>query len=282
MNTWFYEDHSRNLRLHYRINKLLAHKQTAFQELVVAETAEYGRTLILDGAVQTTVRDEFVYHEMIVHVPLFTHPEPERVLIIGGGDGGSVRETLKHKSVKEVHLVEIDPEVVQAAREYLPELSHALSDARVHIHYADGIKFVTQADAAFDVVIVDSSDPVGPAVGLFTGEFYAAVARALRADGILVAQTESPWLNQDILPRIFAGIAAAFPIARLYLAYIPTYPGGMWSFTLGSKQHDPLAVDPARVEDLGFRYYTPGLHRAAFALPRFVRRLLAEPAEPLK
>lgn len=280
MNVWFYEEHKENLRISYRVKKVLAHKKTNYQELVVLDMENYGRTLVLDGAVQTTVRDEFIYHEMIAHVPLFTHPNPEKVLVIGGGDGGTVRETLKHKEVKEVHLVEIDPEVVAAAREYFPEISSGLINERVHIHYTDGIKFVAEKEAAFDVIIVDSSDPVGPAVGLFGAEFYANVARALKPDGLFVAQTESPWGNEDILPRIYAGIRASFPIVRMYLATVPTYPGWLWSFTLGSKKYDPLAVDVNRIPDLGFRYYTPELHRAAFVLPRFVSQLLESPAEP--
>ncbi|MDK2784416.1 MAG: spermidine synthase [Bacillota bacterium] len=280
MNVWFYEEHKENLRISYRVKKVLAHKKTSYQELVVLDMENYGRTLVLDGAVQTTVRDEFIYHEMIAHVPLFTHPNPEKVLVIGGGDGGTVRETLKHKEVKEVHLVEIDPEVVAAAREYFPEISSGLINERVHIHYTDGIKFVAEKEAAFDVIIVDSSDPVGPAVGLFGAEFYANVARALKPDGLFVAQTESPWGNEDILPRIYAGIRASFPIVRMYLATVPTYPGWLWSFTLGSKKYDPLAVDVNRIPDLGFRYYTPELHRAAFVLPRFVSQLLESPAEP--
>jgi spermidine synthase len=280
VNVWFYEEHKENLRISYRVKKVLAHKKTNYQELVVLDMENYGRTLVLDGAVQTTVRDEFIYHEMIAHVPLFTHPNPEKVLVIGGGDGGTVRETLKHKEVKEVHLVEIDPEVVAAAREYFPEISSGLINERVHIHYTDGIKFVAEKEAAFDVIIVDSSDPVGPAVGLFGAEFYANVARALKPDGLFVAQTESPWGNEDILPRIYAGIRASFPIVRMYLATVPTYPGWLWSFTLGSKKYDPLAVDVNRIPDLGFRYYTPELHRAAFVLPRFVSQLLESPAEP--
>ena len=280
MDVWFYEEHKQNLRLNYRVKRVLAHKKTEYQELVVVETENYGRTLVLDGAVQLTVRDEFIYHEMIAHVPLFTHPDPQKVLVIGGGDGGTVRETLKHKEVNEVHLVEIDPEVVAAAREYFPETSAGLSDKRVHVHYADGIRFVAEQEGAFDVIIVDSSDPVGPAEGLFGKHFYADVARALKPDGLFAAQTESPWANQDILPRIYAGIRATFPIARLYLATVPTYPGWLWSFTLGSKKHDPLTVDPARIPDLGCRYYTPELHRAAFTLPRFVGDLLEKPAEP--
>lgn len=277
MSLWFTETENSNLALQYNVNKVLAHKQTKYQELIVVDTDRFGRTLILDGAVQTTVADEYVYHEMIAHVPLFTHPNPEKVLIIGGGDGGTVRETLKHKSVKEVHLVEIDPDVVAVAKEYLPEISCGLSDPRVIIQHTDGIKYVADHEDEYDVIIIDSSDPVGPAVGLFREEFYADVNRALKDDGILVAQTESPWLNVDIMmPEIYQGIKASFPITRMYLCYIPTYPCGMWSFTLGSKKYDPLEVDPSQIIDLGYRYYTPELHRASFALPQFIKELIGE------
>lgn len=277
MSLWFTETENSNLALQYNVNKVLAHKQTKYQELMVVDTDRFGRTLILDGAVQTTVADEYVYHEMIAHVPLFTHPNPEKVLIIGGGDGGTVRETLKHKSVKEVHLVEIDPDVVAVAKEYLPEISCGLSDPRVIIQHTDGIKYVADHEDEYDVIIIDSSDPVGPAVGLFREEFYADVNRALKDDGILVAQTESPWLNVDIMmPEIYQGIKASFPITRMYLCYIPTYPCGMWSFTLGSKKYDPLEVDPSQIIDLGYRYYTPELHRASFALPQFIKELIGE------
>ncbi|HHV07209.1 MAG TPA: polyamine aminopropyltransferase [Firmicutes bacterium] len=277
MSLWFTETENSNLALQYNVNKVLAHKQTKYQELIVVDTDRFGRTLILDGAVQTTVADEYVYHEMIAHVPLFTHPNPEKVLIIGGGDGGTVRETLKHKSVKEVHLVEIDPDVVAVAKEYLPEISCGLSDPRVIIQHTDGIKYVADHEDEYDVIIIDSSDPVGPAVGLFREEFYADVNRALKDDGILVAQTESPWLNVDIMmPEIYQGIKASFPITRMYLCYIPTYPCGMWSFTLGSKKYDPLEVDPSQIIDLGYRYYTPELHHASFALPQFIKELIGE------
>lgn len=277
MSLWFTETENSNLALQYNVNKVLAHKQTKYQELIVVDTDRFGRTLILDGAVQTTVADEYVYHEMIAHVPLFTHPNPEKVLIIGGGDGGTVRETLKHKSVKEVHLVEIDPDVVAVAKEYLPEISCGLSDPRVIIQHTDGIKYVADHEDEYDVIIIDSSDPVGPAVGLFREEFYANVNRALKDDGILVAQTESPWLNVDIMmPEIYQGIKASFPITRMYLCYIPTYPCGMWSFTLGSKKYDPLEVDPSQIIDLGYRYYTPELHHASFALPQFIKELIGE------
>lgn len=277
MTLWFTETENSNFALQYYINKVLAQKRTEFQELMIVETDRFGRALILDGAVQTTIKDEYVYHEMISHVPLFTHPNPEKVLVVGGGDGGTVRETLKHASVKEIHLVEIDPEVVAAAKEYLPEISCGLTDPRVSIHHTDGIKFIADHEAEYDIIIIDSSDPVGPAAGLFRSEFYADVARALKDDGVFVAQTESPWLNFNVtMSDIFQGIKASFPITRMYLCHIPTYPCGMWSFTLGSKKHDPLQVDPAKISDLGYRYYTPEIHHASFALPQFLKNLIGE------
>src|SRR5690625_1489036 len=167
--------------------------------------------LVLDGIVQTTVNDEFFYHEMIVHVPLMSHPRPERILVIGGGDGGTVREVIKHSTVQHVDLVEIDGRVIDLCREYLPELSHGLDDPRVHIHVADALKFVKEVEPeTYDVVIVDSSDPLGPAVGLFKQEFYEDVARSLKADGLMVAQTESPWLTPEVVRDIVAAVDAAF------------------------------------------------------------------------
>jgi len=275
LNLWFTETENSNLAVKYRIKQVLAHKKTKFQELLVVETERFGRALILDGAVQTTIADEYVYHEMIAHVPLFTHPQPQKVLIIGGGDGGTVRETLKHRSVEEIHIVEIDPEVVAAAKQYLPELSSGFNDPRVTIHHLDGIEYIAGCQNEYDVLIIDSSDPVGPAVGLFQSQFYRQAARALKDDGIFVAQTESPWLNFGLtLPEIYHNIKAAFPLTRMYICNIPTYPCGLWSFTLGSKRYDPLEVNPDKIADLGYRYYTPDLHRAAFVLPRFLQDLL--------
>ncbi|HKM39035.1 MAG TPA: polyamine aminopropyltransferase [bacterium] len=281
MNLWFTETENSNLAVKYHINRVLAHKKTQYQELLVVETDRFGRALILDGAVQTTIGDEFVYHEMIAHVPLFTHPKPEKVLIIGGGDGGTVREVLKHDTVQKLHLVEIDPEVVAAAKQFLPELSCGFSDPRLIIHHTDGIKYIAASKAEYDLIIIDSSDPVGPATGLFQAQFYASAARALKDDGVFVAQTESPWLKFAIpLPEIYRSIKAAFPITRMYLCTIPTYPCGLWSFTFGSKVHDPLAVNPDKITDLGYRYYNSAIHHASFALPQFLRNLLPETGQP--
>lgn len=274
MELWFTEKQTENLGLSLKVTKTLHVEQTDYQHLAVLDTKQYGRMLALDGIVQTTVADEFVYHEMITHVPLITHPNPKRVAVIGGGDGGAIREILKHPSVEEAVLVEIDGRVIEASRQYLPEISCGLSDPRVRILVADGIAHIRKKENYYDVIIIDSTDPIGAAVGLFSSEFYASVFKALTDDGIMVAQTESPFANQEIVRKSFAGISQNFPIAELYLAVVPTYPGGLWSFTMGSKKVHPLEADLTRANGLETRYYNADIHTAAFKLPNFVRKLL--------
>ncbi|HEY8416487.1 MAG TPA: polyamine aminopropyltransferase [Limnochordales bacterium] len=274
MELWFTEKQTPALGITCKVRRTLVEEHTGYQHLAILETEQFGRMLVLDGMVQTTEKDEFVYHEMIAHVALNTHPNPRRVAVIGGGDGGTVREVLKHRSVERVVLIEIDGRVVEACREYLPTISCGLSDPRVEVRIADGVEYIRSAENEYDVVLIDSTEPVGCAVGLFSAPFYRDVARALREDGIMVAQTESPFINQEVIRQSNAGIRASFPITRLYLASIPTYPSGLWSFTLGSKRYDPLDVDPASIPALETRYYTPQIHHAAFRLPRFVQELV--------
>lgn len=270
---WFNE-RMKNLSIGYRTTRTVHTEKTEFQEMAVIDTVQFGRMLVLDGAVQTTVKDEFVYHEMITHVAMNTHPNPKNVLVVGGGDGGTVREVLKHPSVKSVHLCEIDRRVVEVCKQYLPETSHKLDDPRVTVMIADGIKHVKESKGKYDVILVDSPDPVGPAEGLFAYDFYQGIYDALTEEGVFVAQTESPFLNQDLISRVYADISRVFPVTRLYLASVPTYPIGLWSFTIGSKKHDPLSVDESRIRAEGCRYYTPELHKACFVLPAFVRELI--------
>lgn len=272
---WFTEKQTPDVGITCRISETLRFEKTKYQELAVHQTNQFGRLLVLDGTVQTTELDEFFYHEMIAHPALFTHADPRRVLIVGGGDGGVVREVIKHKSVESVELVEIDERVVAAGRDFFPTISSGLSDPRVKVIIGDGIEHVRRATDSYDIIIVDSTDPVGPAVGLFAVEFYRSVSKALRSDGILVAQTESPLLNQDVLSHAFKSISQAFPNTRLYLGPVPTYPSGYWSYTMGLKDStDPARVigdKPCRFET---KYYTPEVGRAAFALPPFVRALI--------
>jgi len=273
---WFTERQTPHLAISLRVKETLARETTPYQELAIMETYEFGTLLTLDGIVQTTVKDEFIYHEQMTHVPLHTHPEPKTVLVIGGGDGGIVREALKHPSVEKVVLVDIDERVIEACKKHLPTISCALDDPRVEVRIEDGIKFVKKARNAFDVIIIDSTDPVGPAVGLFTADFYRSALEALTEEGVVVAQTESPLLNPDMVKRVFETFAGIFPIARVYTAEVPTYPGAIWAITLGSKVHDPMDLPAERFRDIETRFYTPWVHMRSFALPRFVEELVQE------
>ena len=277
MELWYTEKQTKHYGITAQIRSSLHTETTQFQELAVLDTYEWGRMLVLDGCVMTTDRDEFVYHEMIAHIALSAHPAPERVLVIGGGDGGVIREAIKHSTVQGTVLAEIDGRVIDVSKQYLPQIAAALTDSRVDVRVIDGIAHVRDHPDTYDVIIVDSTDPVGPAIGLFARDFYESIGRALRPDGLFVAQTESPFLTGDLISRVYADILSIFPITRLYLASIPTYPSGLWSFTVGSKRYDPAHIaDPARAAGLATRYYTPELHAAAFTLPRFVQELLTK------
>jgi spermidine synthase len=274
MELWYTEKQTKNHGITTKIKRTLHTEVTEFQTLDIVETHQFGNMLVLDGMVMTTDKDEFVYHEMISHVALNTHPNPKQVLIVGGGDGGVVREVLKHQAVERVVLAEIDGRVIETSREFFPEIASGLDDPRVDIQVVDGIRHIEEHVNTYDVVIIDSTEPVGPAVGLFQKPFYQKVAEALKADGIMVAQTESPWFNRDLIRQVYADISGTFAITRLYTASIPTYPSGLWSFTIGSKVYDPLTVDEASFSTLETKYYHPGLHKALFQLPVFVRELI--------
>lgn len=273
MELWFTEKQTPNLSLSCKITKSLHTEQTEYQDLAVVETLQYGRMLVLDGMVMTTEVDEFVYHEMITHVALNTHPHPRRVLVVGGGDGGAIREILKHQSVEEAVLAEIDRRVVEVSQEYLPGIAGALTDPRVTLAIGDGVAHVREHKNKYDVILIDSTEPIGPAAGLFSREFYQDVAAALTEDGIMVAQSESPFVNQDVIRMIHRNLTGIFPVKRLYLASIPTYPSGLWTFTLASKKWDPLQVDIQKIPSLPTKYYSPAIHSGAFKLPRFVEEL---------
>ena len=272
MDLWFTERQSENLSIGLRIERTLHSEQTEFQGLDVIATKQYGNMLVLDGCVMTTDKDEFVYHEMLGHVGMHTHPNPKKVLVVGVGDGGVIREIIKHPSVEKAVLAEIDGRVIEVSKQYFPEIAKGLSDPRVDVQVVDGIKYVQDHPNTFDVIYIDSTDPIGPAVGLFAKDFYQAVYNALTEDGLFVAQTESPFANADLILQVNRDVRDIFPQTYLYLAYIPTYPTGMWSFTMGSKKYSPLDVKESRVTDT--KYYTAEVHRAAFALPRFVEEII--------
>ena len=266
---WFTEQQTDHLRLGFRVGTVLHRARSRFQDVVVVETPSHGRLLALDGFVQTTDMDEHCYHEMLIHVAACSHPRPERALIIGGGDGGAAREALRHCGA--VDLCEIDGEVVDVAKRFFPALSGTLD--KVNVHIADGIEFVAKRHQAYDLIYIDSSEPVGPGEGLFTPAFYRTVAAALRPGGMAVAQSESPFYNLDVLRRVRTGMAAGFPQVATYLGPVPTYPSGTWSYTVGSLGPDPSLA--ARAAPVGLRFYTPAVHTAAFALPAFLQEALA-------
>lgn len=278
--TWLIEEQTPGYRTQWQIRRVLHEVQTPFQHLQIVEMEEFGRALVLDGAVQTTVGDEYIYHEMITHVPLMTHPNPERVLVIGGGDGGTVREVLRHSQVRQVDMVEIDGAVVDACRRFLPETSCALDHPKLNLQIGDGLAWIAQAKAEYDVILVDSSDPVGPAEGLFGEAFYRSVYEALKPGGLFVCQALSPFFHQSLIRDVHRIIAGIFPIALPYVTVVPTYPSGLHCFLMGSRVHHPLR-DGIQAPDLATRWYTAAVHRAAFALPPVVAGLLEQEAERL-
>ncbi len=273
MDMWLKEGQIEDAAMTYKIKETLVTKKTEYQDLAIVDTYALGRMLVLDGIVQTTIKDEYVYHEMISHIPLFTHPNPKKVLVVGGGDGGAIREVLKHPSVDKAVLCEIDKDVVDECKRFLPEISCALEDPRCEVFIGDGIKYVHEHKNEFDVVIVDSTDPFGAAEGLFGGSFYKEIFECLTEDGIFIAQTETPFYLPDVVKRVYEDAKAVFPITKLFMAGIPTYPSGFWSFTVGSKKYDPETADLSNTIDIKTKYYTKKLHNACFVLPKFVEDL---------
>ncbi|SHE67385.1 polyamine aminopropyltransferase [Schwartzia succinivorans] len=281
MDLWFTENHTENVRFSIKVDKQLYTGQSEFQRIDIFDSEEFGRVLALDGYVMLTEKDEFMYHEMIVHVPMCVHPNPRKILVIGGGDGGTVRELVKYSSVESVDLVEIDEEVVTACKEYLPQTAGMLEDPRVNTHFEDGLKFIRHHENEYDLIIVDSTDPFGPGEGLFTREFYGNCYKALTDDGIMVNQHESPFYANDAyaMQRAHKQIVNSFPIARVYQAHIPTYPSGHWLFGFASKKYHPYNdVDFEKWKKLGLKlkYYNTNLHSASFALPTYVEELLKD------
>lgn len=274
MDLWLKEGQISDAAMTYKIKETLVRKKTKFQDLSIVDTYAFGRMLILDGIVQTSINDEYVYHEMITHIPLNTHPNPKKVLVVGGGDGGAIREILKHPSVKKAVLCEIDEDVITECKKYLPEISCALDDARCEIFVGDGIKYVHEHKNEFDVIIVDSTDPFGAAEGLFGGSFYKEIFECLTEDGIFIAQTETPFYLPNVVKKVFNDAREVFPITKLFMAGIPTYPSGFWSFTVGSKKYNPEEVDLSSKDDLDTKYYTKKLHKACFTLPKFIENLI--------
>ena len=279
MELWFSERHTPSVQLSIKVDRQLYSGRSDFQRIDVFDSREFGRFLTLDGFMMLTEKDEFNYQEMITHVPMAVHPAAENILVIGAGDGGVVRELTRYESVRRIDMVEIDPLVVDVCKKYLPQTSCRLDDPRLDIVFEDGLKFVRTKKDEYDLIIVDSTDPFGPGEGLFTREFYGNCYNALRDDGIMVNQHESPFYDADAAAcqRAHKRIVESFPISRVYQAHIPTYPSGHWLFGFASKKYHPVRdLNAARWGLLGLstRYYTTNLHIGAFALPAYVEEML--------
>ena len=281
MQLWFSEMQTPIVKFSIRVERQLYSGQSEFQRIDVFESPEFGRFLTLDGYMMLTERDEFMYHEMITHVPLAVHPKVKRVLVIGAGDGGVIRELVRYPEIEDIDLVEIEELVVEVCRKYLPQTACRLDDPRVHIHYEDGLKYIRSCEDEYDLILVDSTDPFGPGEGLFTREFYGNCFKALKDDGIMINQHESPFYAEDAAAcqSMHKLIVESFPISKIYQAHIPTYPSGHWLFGFASKKYHPLRdLDETRwnLRGLSCKYYTTTLHKGAFYIPAYVERLLKD------
>ncbi|HNX63983.1 MAG TPA: polyamine aminopropyltransferase [Oscillospiraceae bacterium] len=278
MELWFTENHTKNVRFSIKVTEQLFSKQSEYQKIDIFNSPEFGKFLTLDGFMMLTEKDEFIYHEMITHVPMATNPNIKKILVIGAGDGGTVRELTRYQTIEHIDLVEIDGDVIDACKIYLPQTACKFDDERVRIHIEDGLKFVRTKHDEYDLIIVDSTDPFGPGEGLFTKEFYGNCFNALHNDGILVNQHESPYYPEDAkaMKRAHQRIEEFFPICSVYQAHIPTYPSGHWLFGFASKKFHPIQADVYSWEELGIKtkYYNKELHTGCFAIPTYVKELL--------
>jgi spermidine synthase len=282
MTRWVDETLHPHFRCSMIADRVLYENRTDYQHLIIFDNATFGRVMMLDGVVQLTAKDEFIYHEMMAHVPLFSlgAERAKRVLVIGGGDGGVMREVLRHKSVERLVLCEIDRTVVDLSKEFLPEISQgAFADPRVEVIIADGVRYVAETAERFDAIIVDSTEPVGPAAVLFTREFFEGCARCLNEPGVLITQNGLPFLHPDHLASTMALFDKIFPDKATYLCDQPTYFGGPFALAWASNDKTLRASPLALIEDrylaarIATRYYTPEVHKAAFALPAYIAKL---------
>lgn len=281
MEIWFSEFHTPDVKHSIRVNRHLYSEKSEYQQIDIFDTPEFGRVLALDGSVVLTERDEFIYDEMITHIPMAVHPNVTDILVIGAGDGGVVRELARYRGIRRIDLVEMDPMVLEACRSYLPENASRLDDERVHIFFDNALRFMRRKKSEYDLIIVDSTDPFGPSEGYFTREFYGSCYQALREDGIMVNQQGSPFFQHDAeaMRRSHQRIIKLFPVSRVYQAHIPTYAAGYWLFGFASKKYHPIDdFDRERWNALKLetKYYTPRLHVGSFYLPAFLENMLME------
>lgn len=281
MELWFTERHTNGVNFSIKVDRQLFSGQSEFQRVDIFDSKEFGRFLALDGYMMLTERDEFIYHEMIVHVPMAVHPSVKKVLVIGAGDGGVIRELCRYETIEKIDMVEIDELVVEVSKKYLPTTACCFDDPRLNIYYQDGLKFVRTKEDEYDLIIVDSTDPFGPGEGLFTKEFYGNCYKALNDTGIMVNQHESPFYPDDAIAmqRAHKRIVESFPISRVYQAHIPTYPSGHWLFGFASKKYHPIKdfqKTKWNARGMKTKYYNTGIHVGAFALPNYVEELLKD------
>ena len=279
MDLWYTEEHTDNVRFSIKVNKQLYSGTSEYQRIDVFDSVEFGRFFTIDGLMMATEKDEFIYHEMIVHVPMAVNLKIKKVLVIGGGDGGTVRELSKYDSIEKIDMVEIDKLVVDVCKEYMPTISYMLSDERLTIYYEDGLKFIRNIRNEYDLIIVDSTDAFGPGEGLFTKEFYGNCFKALKEDGILVNQHENPYYETyaKAMRRTHRRISQFFNTSDIFQAMIPTYPSGHWLFGFASKTFDPIEdIDEVGWKKLGImtKYYNNDIHKGSFALPNYVKEQL--------
>lgn len=281
MEMWFHDEHTDNVKLAIRVDYQVFSAQSEIQRIDVLESKEFGKILVVDGDLMLTEKDEFIYHEMISHVPMAVHPQVEKILVIGGGDGGVVRELAKYDTVEQIDVVEADPLLVEVCRKYFPQMACSLNDPRVHIYHEDGLRFIRSKSDAYDLIIIDSPNPFGAGEGLFTKEFYGNCFNALHEDGIMINQHESPFYKEEAFQcqRMHKRIIESFPISRIYQAHIPFYPSGHWLFGFASKRYHPIHdMDGIqwKLRGIQTKYYLPRLHEGVFALPAYVEELVQD------
>lgn len=276
-HTWFHEVHTPSgLTTSFQIERMLCRHKSPFQDIIIFETSHFGRMMVLDGCIMLTERDEFLYHEMLTHPAVCSHPAPKRALVVGGGDGGTVRELLRHSGIEAIDLVELDEAVVRLSQEHIPSVSSGLTDQRVTLHFEDGVAFMQRHLNTYDIILIDSTDPVGPAEGLITEDFYGSCQAALKEDGVLALQSESPFLHPSEIKKIFGNLRSHFATQMLYNAPVIAYPSGWWSFAWASNQLHPLQdfqEKRAKTVSTQLQYYNAEIHKGSFALPNFVKKL---------
>ncbi|HTR44868.1 MAG TPA: polyamine aminopropyltransferase [Thermodesulfovibrionales bacterium] len=272
MIKFFEKDPYAPIQYVYDVEKVLYKGKSRFQEIMVIENPYFGKILILDGVVQITERDEFFYHEMLVHPVMHAHPGPRNVIVIGGGDGGTVREVLRHASVEKVYFIEIDEEVINVSKEFFPSVACGVGDRRVEIKCMDGAEFVKGRHGDIDVIIVDSTDVVGFAKSLFTVEFFKSVKDSLTDEGMFVTLSESLHFHKDIVTEVQEEMKLIFPIVDIYAASLATYAGNWWTFSAASKKHDLRQM--RRDFTIDTKYYSDEIHRQAFLPPKMYEKLM--------